>query len=269
MYENNETPIGVKLIKWAGIAILVIIAFFSAFDSVGTGERGVVTHLGKVTGEVKGEGVYIVMPFYTKVVSMNVQLQKEEADASAASKDLQDVNAKVAVNYQLDPAKVANIYQDMQKDYKERLIIPSIQEVVKSSTAQYTAEELITKRGDVKAIMIARLAEKLEPYGILVKDVNIVNFSFSDSFNAAIENKVRAEQDALAAKNKLEQIKYEAEQKVEAARGEAEKIKIESQALSEQPQFLEKLAIEKWNGQLPTYLTSGSSVPFISVPAGR
>lgn len=265
MYSSEESsmPIGVKLVLGFLVLVFVIICLFSMFDSVGTGERGVVTHVGRVTGEIKGEGVYVVIPFYTEVISMNVQVQKEEAEASAASKDLQDVRTKVAVNYNLDPAKVDKLYQETQKDYKERLVVPAIQEVVKSATAQYTAEELITKRGDVKAVMTARLSEKLTPYGISIRDVNIVDFSFSQSFNAAIEAKVTAEQTALAEKNRLETIKYQAQQNIERAKGEAESIRIQSQALTEQPQFLEKMAIEKWDGKLPQTMIPGSAMPFI------
>lgn len=261
--KGNAAVAGI--IAFAVLAIVVMLVLGSFMGVVDTGNRGVVTHWSKVTGETKGEGFYFKTPFSEDVIEMNVQVQKEEADASAASKDLQDVNAKVAVNYQLNESSVGSIYQDMRKDYAGRVITPSIQEVVKAATAQFTAEELITKRSVVKDLMTTQLREKLQPYGITVKEVNIVNFGFSESFNAAIEAKVKAEQDALASKNTLEKVKYDAQQAIERAKGEAESIRIQSQALVEQPQYLELKAIEKWNGDVPTYLGGGQPVPFINL----
>lgn len=134
---------------------------------------------------------------------------------------------------------------------------------MKASTAKFTAEELITKRELVRAEAKAALREKLEPRGIMVDEFNIVNFAFSGTFNSAIEAKVTAEQSALAARNKLEQIKFEADQRVAEARGKAEAIRIESDALRSNPQILELRALEKWDGVLPQ--VTGSSVPFINL----
>jgi regulator of protease activity HflC (stomatin/prohibitin superfamily) len=116
-------------------------------------------------------------------------------------------------------------------------------------------------REDIKAQLRQRLSEQ----DINVDEFNIVNFSFSKVFNEAIEAKVTAEQQALAARNKLEQIKFEAEQKVAEAKGKAEAITIESNALRSNPQILELRALEKWNGVLPQVTGSGG-VPFITLP---
>jgi regulator of protease activity HflC (stomatin/prohibitin superfamily) len=135
---------------------------------------------------------------------------------------------------------------------------------VKASTAKFTAEELITKRELVREDIKTQLRDRLKP-NIDVEEFNIVNFRFSKVFNEAIENKVTAEQQALAARNKLEQIKFEAEQKVAEAKGKAEAITIESNALRSNPQILELRALEKWNGALPQVTGSGG-VPFINLP---
>jgi regulator of protease activity HflC (stomatin/prohibitin superfamily) len=161
------------------------------------------------------------------------------------------------------PDQAARVYQEVGVDYKERLVDPALQEAVKASTAKYTAEELITKREEVRESIKSHLKEKLESRGIDVDDFNIVNFEFSESFNVAIENKVTAEQSALAAKNKLEQIKFEADQRIAAARGTAEAIRIEADALKSNPQVLQLRAIEKWDGRLPA--VSGGAAPFVNV----
>lgn len=249
-----------------GILVLFgIFAFFGSFGTVDTGNRGVVLHLQNPTGEIKEQGFYWKTPFLESVIDMPVQILKEEAEATAASKDLQDVTTKIALNYHLDPSKVGSIYQEVRKDYTSRIIQPAIQEAVKSATAKYTAEELITKRSEVRDAIVSNIREKVTPRGILVDEVNIINFAFSESFNAAIERKVTAEQEALAARNNLEKVKFEAQQSIEKAKGEAESIRIQSQALIEQPQYLELKAIERWKGDVPTYIGGGQPVPFINL----
>ncbi len=139
-----------------------------------------------------------------------------------------------------------------------------MQEAIKGSTAKFTAEELITKREMVRDDIKAELAKRLKEHDLVVDEFNIVNFEFSKVFNDAIEAKVTAEQSALAAKNKLEQIKFEADQRVAEAKGKAEAITIESNALRSNPQILELRALEKWNGTLPQ--VTGGAVPFVTLP---
>lgn len=258
--------LSIGLIAASVVAIMAVIIVIIAwpFGIVGAGERGVLLRWGAVTDKVVGEGLYVLVPVMDRVVLMDVKIQKEEVVATAASKDLQTVNSKVALNYHVDPEKVAEIYQDIGVDYRVRLIDPALQESVKSTTAKYTAEELITKREQVRDDIRSHLVEKLEPRGILIDDFNIVDFQFSAAFDQAIELKVTAEQSALAAKNKLEQIKFEAEQKIAEARGKAEALRIESAALQSSPQILELRALEKWDGKLPAVMGDGST-PFVDV----
>jgi regulator of protease activity HflC (stomatin/prohibitin superfamily) len=162
---------------------------------------------------------------------MDVKTQKEEREASSASKDLQAVNTTVAINYRLDPTKVNKIYQSVGNDYAVKIVDPAIQEYIKSATSKYTAEELITKREQVKEYLQTHLKENLAKNDILLEDVFITDFKFSDSFDKAIESKVTAEQRALESKNKLEQVKFEAEQQIATAKAEAESIRIKAKQL--------------------------------------
>lgn len=239
---------------------------FGTWGTVGAGERGVLLRFGAVAG-VKEEGLYFKLPWIEKVRIMDVKVQKEEVEASAASRDLQDVSSVIAVNYHLAPDKVTAVYRDVGVDYKERLIDPAIQEAVKAATAEYTAEELITKREIVRDSIQSNLLERLTAHGINIDELNIVDFDFSESFNAAIEAKVTAEQNALAAKNKLEQSKYEAEQRIAQARGEAEAISIQARAITQQggPEYVRLKAVEKWNGTVPHYIGGGEVIPFLNV----
>lgn len=248
------------------LIIFIIITLFALFGTIGTvgaGERGVKTNFGAVTGEVLNEGLYFKVPFVQSVVKINVQTQKTEIDADAASKDLQTVTARIALNYNINTQEVADLYQKVGKDYGDKLINPSLEEAVKSITAEYTAEQLVTKRAEVNNKILDSIKEELKPFGIDVQQLNIVNFNFSASFNEAIEQKVTAEQNALAARNKLQQIEFEAQQKVAEAKGKAEALKIESEALRSNPEVLELRALEKWDGVLPQ-VTSGGT-PFINI----
>ena len=244
--------------------VLLLLFVFSPVGTIRAGERGVRLRFDAVTGATVNPGLYFRIPIIEQVQTMDVKTQKEEMEAAAASKDLQTVSIRVALNYNLDPAQVARIYQEVGPDYKSRIIDPAMQEGVKSSTAKFTAEELITKREAVREDTKAQLKERLQVSGIIVTEFNITNFNFSKVFNDAIEAKVTAEQQALAAKNKLEQIKFEAEQRIVEARGKAEAMTVESNALRSNPMILELRALEKWNGILPQ--VTGGATPFIALP---
>lgn len=248
------------------LAFLVAIYLFGSFASVASGHRGVQTRFGQVQAEVLPEGLHYV-GFFTNVHEMTVQTQKIQVVADAASKDLQSIKATIALNSRLDPAFVKETYQQLTKDYAERIINPAIEESVKAVTASFTADEMIVKREQVKQGIVAELKERLEPRHIAVDDVLIVDFSFSEKFNQAIENKVKAEQDALAQKNKLEEVKYLAQQQVETAKAQAETIRIQAEAVNKQggADYVRLKAIEKWDGRLPQYQLGGGVTPFVDL----
>jgi len=255
-----------KPLMWlAAIFGLVLLLFiFSPFGTIAAGERGVHLRFTAVTGKVVDEGLYFRIPLVESVQKMDIKIQKLETTAAAASKDLQTVHSTVALNFHIDPERVSKIYQSVGLQYRERIIDTAMQEAIKGPTAKFTAEELITKREQVREDIKNQLRSRLREHDVLVDEFNIVNFEFSKIFNEAIEAKVTAEQQALAAKNKLEQIKFEADQKVAEARGKAEAITIESNALRSNPQILELRALEKWNGVLPQ--VTGGATPFITLP---
>lgn len=261
--KNNKGQEATHMVLIGGIVLIGLLILIGAFYTVSAGYRGVLLTFGKADQYPIGEGIHMKIPFVQGIVWMEVRTQKYEADASASSSDLQVVTAKIATNYHLSPDSVVAIYNDIGLDYTTRIIMPLEQEAVKSITAKYTAEELITKREQVRQDIKTLMTERLSPRGIIVEEVSIVNFDFSPTFNTAIENKVTQEQNALAAKNKLEQIKFEAQQQVEAAKGQAEAITIISQSLQANPSILKLKAIEAWDGKLP--LVTGGAVPFIDI----
>ena len=258
---------GLNLGKYLGVLVVLIILVTLAVSSiviVGPGQRGILLEFGRVTGEVYGEGLHIITPIVNNVPIMDVRTQKYEADSIAASKDLQDTHTKVALNYHLSPEIVNEIYQTLGPGYADRFIAPAIQEVVKASTANFNAEELITQRPLVKDTIEEGLKERLNTRGIIVETVSITDFQFSKQFTEAIESKVTAQQLALKAENDLKRIKIEAQQAIEKAKGEAEAIKIINEQLEKSPKYIEYLATQKWDGKLP--IATGGVTPFIQIP---
>ena len=266
--DQGRRDINPRAMLVPGLLLLVYVVFLApAFGTVPAGHRGVVLSFGAVTGRVLGEGFYMVVPFIQTVEKMDVQVHAEKAKAAAASRDLQNVTTEVTLNYRLDPGKVATVYRDLRRDYIVRIIDPSIQEGVKSATAQFDAEELIVKRAAVKQLISEYLDVRLESHGIGVDAVSITDFQFSDEFSRAVEAKVTASQQALKATNDLRRIQVEAEQRITQAKAEAEAIRIQAQSINAQggAEYVRLKAIEKWNGVLPQWVASGSPVPVMDV----
>ena len=256
-----------KKIVYAIVAVILLIILWInfPFGTVGAGERGILLQWSAVTGKVFDEGLYFRWPIVQRVVKMDVRTLKDQVESGASSKDLQQVTTEIALNYHLSPSLVAEVYQKLGVNYKERIIDPAVQESMKAVTANFTAEQLITKREVVREQIKNLLASKLKPHGIFVDEFNMVNFKFSQSFEASIEAKVTAEQKALTAKNKLEQIKYEADQKIAEAKGKAEALRLESKAIEENPKVIELRLLEKWDGHYPQYVGGGMPLPMVNI----
>lgn len=265
-----------------GIATFIgIVLVFGSFGTVSAGERGVRTRLGAVTGVVD-PGLYFKLPLIEKVTKMEVKTRTvnydkngNEGDAtdtsqlSGASKDLQDVWIGVVVNYHITPDKVDAIYAQYKsvENFEANVIEPVIREVVKTASAQYTAEELVTKRAEYSDKVNATLADRFTSKDAILERFSVTNFEFSQAFTQSIEAKVTAVQNAEAAKNKLEQIKFEAQQTIETAKAQAEAIRIQASAINSQggADYVALQAIKQWDGHYPTTVVGGSSIPLIQL----
>lgn len=239
-----------------GLFILLVLLFGSWF-TVGAGEIGIITRFGEVQ-RVADSGFNFKVPLVEGVTIMETRIQKEEATSSAVTKDLQDVEATLALNYSIDKGTSLNLFKNVGVDYKENVIIPVLHESFKAGTAQYTAESLITNRSEAKEKILEVVKDRLQKYGIVINDLNITNLNFSEAFNKAIEEKAVAQQQVEKAKQDLERVKVEAEQKVAQAQADAEAQKLQQQTLTDL--MIKKMWIEKWNGQLPTTATGDSDV---------
>ncbi len=272
---TDKLPLGGGTLRKIVAAVIFIIAFILFWTinpvvNVGPGMRGVVLNFGKVTPRILGEGFNMVTPIVYSVEMMDVSTRKYETKADASSKDLQQVTTHVTLNYEIEPEAVNLVFQQYRKNYVTILLDPALHEFLKATTAKYTAEELITKREMVKTEYKRMLTETLAKSHIIAKDLFITDFEFSKQFNAAIEAKVQAEQEALTEKNNLEKVKYKAQQRITEATAQATAIKIQAEAINKQggKDYVQLKAIEKWDGKLPEQMIPGSTVPFINLQAG-
>ena len=272
---NKNIPIG-KILIVTAIVVAVLVIGFSSFTVVPAGSTGVVVTLGKVSATPLPEGLHFKIPFVQSIEVVSNKIQKIEVNAPAVSKDLQSINSSIAVNFRVGNNSAAYIFQNIGRDYQNVVLLPAVQESMKSVTAKYTAEELITERAIVGQEVQAALADKVSSYGIVIEKFNIVNFEFSAEFDKAIEAKQVAEQNLIKTKTEQEQAiviaEAQAKTKLIAAEAEAEAIlkKAEAQAeanrkiaasLSEA--MIEYAKVEKWNGELPV-ATGGSTFMDIS-----
>ena len=263
-----------KKIAVIGVVIACLIVVGGSTGIVGAGQRGVLLRFGAVTGTIKAEGLYFKIPFAEEVALMSTQIQKYTAPVSALSKDLQQVTAEVTLNYQLKASSVPEIYRSMRQDYENRVMQPNLQEAVKSTTADFDAEELITQRPQVKEELQNLMTERLAPLGIEVVQLSITDFQFSSTFQESIEAKVKAVQQALEAENALKRVEFEAQQAITRAQAEAKGLELQKAQITEQLLDLRRIevqgrAVEKWNGVMPQVVTSGGPVPMLDVFSGR
>jgi len=264
-YDNLRTfsiAQGAGTIRLVVGAVVVLLVLINSFETIGAGERGVVfSKFGGVEPVVLGEGLRFKIPFVQDIIPMDVKIQKSETRADASSRDLQMVSSTIALNYHVNPDAANKIYQDVGLGYKERIIDPAVQESVKAAMANFTAEELITRRPEVSSQIKSALAAILSGFNIVVDEFSITELTFSDIFIQSIEAKQVAEQSAQKATNDLTRIKVEAEQTIASAKAEAESQRLQSQTIT--PNILQLRAIEKWDGHLPQ-VTSGAT-PFIDL----
>ncbi|MDO5324425.1 MAG: prohibitin family protein [Clostridia bacterium] len=224
-----------KIVILAIAALLVVILAADSFATVPVGSTGILLTFGKVEeGKALSEGLHMKIPLVQRIVSMDNRVKKLELNTEAFSKDIQTVSATLAVNYRLQAEKSFAIYKTHGTQYEQNIIVPATHEVLKSVCAQYTAEELISKRAESSDMMRDELDAKLSGMGITVTDFNIIDFDFSDEFINAVEAKQVAEQVKKKAATENEtaiaQAEREKQVSIKQSEAEAERVRIEAEA---------------------------------------
>jgi len=258
-----------SMLKRLWVLSLLPVILFTAFESftiVPAGYIGVQVTLGTVNPETLSEGLHFVNPI-SQVKEVEVRVVKADLKgAQAGTKDLQVVHTDIVVNYRIDGAKAATMYKEFGLDLENKILLPAINESFKATTAHYNSEELVTKRDEVSSAIHTELQNKVGKYGLDISEISLVNFGFSQEYQAAVEQKVIATQNKQKAEQDLARIKVEAEQRIAQADGEAKAIAIQAQAIQSNggAQYVQLQAIEKWDGKLPSTMASGA-VPFLNL----
>lgn len=259
MLSDNDKTIG-ALILAAVVGVFLLIILFMTVFTVDSGTRKIVMTAGEATS-VAEEGINFKVPFYQGVKEVNIKTHKASQNARAASKDLQTVSSTISVNYHYDSNKLIDIYKSTGFEIDENIISPRIQETLKAVSAKYSAEELITQREKAKNDIDEILKKDLARYNIVVEDIQLTEFNFSEEFNSAIESKQTEVQKTLKAKNILQRTQIEAESRIAQALGEAEAIRIQAEAIQNQggAEYVSLKWVEKWDGKTPEFVSGESS----------
>lgn len=254
---SNQVNIPTNAVKYTALIIFGLVLLALSLTTIDAGYRGVRLRNGAAVGQV-GDGLNFKIPFIEKIVRFEVRTQKEQVVAKSASKDLQDITATVALNYSVKEDRVIDLYKQLGVNYKDRVIQPRINEAVKTVTARFTAEEIITKRQELKQQIVDELIGKVDEGFFNFEDAIIVNVEFSPEFTRAIEQKQLAQQQAFKAENDLKRIQVEAQQQIEKAKADAEAQRLQQQTLTKD--LLQKMAIEKWDGKMPLVTDGGNTI---------
>lgn len=268
--QSFSVGLGVKsVVGLLGVIVLSNVA--SAIVIIPAGHRAVVFNsVSGVKANVLTEGLNLIIPFVEDSIVFDVRVQKADVQATAASKDLQDVSTEVVLNFRPRPEAIAKIYQNYGSDYEAKVVTPAVQEAVKAVVATYTAEQIITKREELKAKVQKQLGDMIATADLVLVETYMTNFNFSQGFSQAIESKQVAEQNALKAERDLARVRFEADQQLAKAEAEAKGLRLQKDAITPELIQLRKVemqtkAIEKWNGVLPSQMIPNATLPFINL----
>lgn len=267
------------------LGAVVLLTIFNPFYQIPSGYSGILTNFGSVQPTALEPGLHIAVPVYQKIIQVSTQPQTITSHEQAATHDLQDVRTSVSVTFHIAPADAPGFYRDFRTldVLARRIIEPTVSNDVKAITANYNAEELITKRDLVDGQIKDLIVRSLEPYHLTIHSVNTANFAFSPAYAQAIEAKQVAQQQALQAQYTLQQTqisaqaqvvqaKAQADAAVATAQGQAQALLVTSQAQAKAntlvsqsltPALLQQKALDRWSGTMPTYLSAGAPLPFI------
>lgn len=271
---NRQLVPGLQPLIGGIIAALLVIVSFNSFVVINPGQAGVLSILGKAQDGALLEGIHFKPPLVSAMDVYDVTVQKFEVPAQSATKDLQDLTARFAINFRLDPVQVVKIRrtQGTLQNIVAKIIAPQTQESFKIAAAKRTVEQSITQRSELKQDFDDALNERLAKYGIIVLDTSVIDLNFSPEFARAVEEKQIAEQRAQRAVYVAQEAEQEAQADVNRAKGKAEAQRLLAETLKAQggELVLQKEAIEAWKeggAKMPNVLVMGSenkgSLPFL------
>ncbi|MBR4305540.1 MAG: prohibitin family protein [Ruminiclostridium sp.] len=263
------------------LVILALIVLFNCFSIVNEGFIGVKYTFGKITQDNLTPGLNFCIPFVEEIRQVDVREQIYAVEADAYTSDTQTVQElRMKLNYRYDRSKLSDLIKNIGIDNVEtKLLVQNVAKISKNEIGKVKAEELVQSRHEVQQIIENKLKEILIDDGIIVESFAIENLSFDDAFEASIQAKVIAAQDALKMENKTKEKEEEAKQIVIAAQAEAESKKLQADAnayaiqkvqeqLANSPNYIDYLKITNWNGELPQIIGDGVN-PFVSLETNK
>jgi prohibitin 2 len=271
--ENQDVKKPVLISGFSAFVLAVVFFILSLIYTVDPGEVGVEILLGKVV-KYAPSGMSIKNPF-AGIVKMDLRTKKAEMKLEGASKDLQEINIELAINYRLNYEKISELYNTVGIDYEVIVINPAVMNLAKAAVSQFAINDVIVKRNDLSKLIFESLKDRLAQYYIILETVNLNNISFQPAFSAAVQEKQVQEQGVQTALYKKQQAMQEADQRVVMAKADAEVTRLNAIAESEKQRLLRNTVskdvielkwIERWDGKLPQYML-GNSVPMVNMPA--
>ena len=253
-----------KSIFIGAIAFTVVVLVLMTNTIIGAGERGVRVTLGHVNPHSLTEGVYFKIPIIQQIVKYDIKTQKANIATNVYTKDIQQAKITYVLNYNLKSSYAPEMYKTVGKEYKETVLMPIVEGVLKDVIGKWIANDLISNREEATRNVLENLKKELNNRGIEVTSFNMTTIQYAPEFEKAVEDKVKAQQKALEAKNKTVQVEEEAKQKLLSAEAEAKSMSIRANALTKNKALVQYEAVKKWDGKLPTYLM-GNSVPFVNI----
>lgn len=247
------------------LLILSTLFLANCFQQVNAGHKGIKIEFGEIQPMILPEGMYWAGPF-THIVEVSLRLRASTTETMAASKDMQKVHATISVNWRITESKVMDTFKNLGTPdlIEDKVIDRAVSEILKAETAKLTAEEILTKRMVLKQAMDLAITERLAYFGLLVEAVNLADFGFTPEFDKAVEAKQIAEQQAKQAHYETQKATQQALGEIEKAKGQAEAQKLLKASITDD--LIQKLAVEKWDGKLPTTIISkDGSIPFLNL----
>ena len=256
--ENKNSVVGAVLAA-------LLSSLLVGCGQINPGEVGFKTSFGEIVSrEVLHEGLWWYSPIGGNLVKYDCKNHIIVIKTEQYTKDIQQCVIQIAVTYSLDPSRVIELHTKTGKDYIDKLIKPSVMGSVKDVMGKWEATDIIAKRQEATNFVIEDLRSKLVAFGINVTFVEVVDISFTDVFEKAVEAKQVAQENAKTAKNRTIQVEEESRQKVIMAESEAKSMEIRAKALEANKSLVEYEAVMKWDGKLPVYMM-GNSVPFVNI----
>ncbi len=275
--DEKNKKFGSKIALICVIAVVLLIVLFNSFSIVEEGYIGVKYRFGKIVQDNLTAGLNVHIPFIEEIREVDVREQVYAISTDAYTSDTQSVKPiELKLNYCYDSSKLSDIIRNVGiSNVEAKLLVPNVQKIAKDAIGKVKAEQLVQSRADVTNEIQSALTEILAKDGIIVTAFAIENIYFDEAFEASIQAKVIAEQDALKMENKTKEKEEEAKQvviaaeaeaksKKIAAEAEAEAIKAIQQQLSQSPNYVDYFRIEKWNGELPQVVSDGVN-PFVAL----